>query len=172
MLTPPWLAVMDGPVAASAGVIAAAPASAIAATLAAASRPTARDRVLLIWYPRSPLGDIASGRCADAVGRLEVLEEPAVHAQLLLAGRDLVPDAGARAEPGRARQFRDHAAGLAHAGLARVEHHDPGGRDGEDPVAVKAEEQEHAGQGGEPLTGGLGACHGLDRFAGVQELGC
>ena len=68
---------------------------------------------------RPAWGILGSDRGDRAVGGLHVLVEAAVHPELLVPGRDAVPDAGARAEPGRPGQLGHHAAGRLHAAASR-----------------------------------------------------
>jgi hypothetical protein len=110
------------------------------------------------------------GRGERAVGGLHVLEEAAVHPQVFGTSLDPVPDTGAGAEPGRPGQLADDTAGRLEAGLAGVEHHDTVRRDGQDPVAVEAEEDKDSGQRGQPLAGRLSADHRLDGLARPQVL--
>src|SRR5258708_1582773 len=94
------------------------------------------------------LAAIGAARCPGvsahrdgAVGDLDVLEEATVHAQLVLAELDLVPDPLPRADTGEPRYLADHAARLRPAPLARVQHEDAVIRDGDDPVVVEREEE-------------------------------
>lgn len=105
-----------------------------------------------------------------AVGGLDVLVEATVDPEVLRTGLDAVPDAGTGAEPGRPGQLADDPAGRLEAGLARVKHHDTVRRDGQDPVPVEAEEDENAGQRGQPLARRLSADHRLDGLARPQVL--